>query len=69
MKRKIIVPLLMLSCLFILAGCSKISSNSLSAGSTNTPINGGTPPTDGGTPPDGMTPPDGGTPPAGAPAN
>lgn len=71
MKKKIIIPVFMLTCAFFLTGCSKVSLTGNSTGTNNngaptdmqTPPDGGTPPEDGGTPPTDM-----GTPPDGAPA-
>lgn len=63
MKKKVIIPIFMLACVFFLTGCSKVSL----AGNTDTNNQNGAP-TDMGTPPDGGTPPeDMGTPPEGVP--
>jgi len=67
MKKKIAIPFLIVFCLFILAGCSKVNLTN----TNNSAVNGA--PTEGAMPPEGMTPPDndtpGAMPPEGAPAD
>jgi len=65
MKKKIIIPIFMLSCMFFLAGCSKVSltgnnntgKNSAGGGA---PTEGSAPTDNGGTPPSGSAPTDSG---------
>ena len=64
MKKKIIVPLYLLTFMFVLSGCGTSNQNAdnQSGGPSGMDMMGG----GGGTPPDGMEPPaDGGMPPSG----
>lgn len=57
MKKKIIIPVFMLACMFFLTGCSKVS---LTGNNGTSKDNGGAPTDNGGTPPSGGAPTDGG---------